>query len=342
MFLHFLTIVLSCLLYFSTFFTSNDEKMRGVNWVGSSKISEESLNSLDRIHANWIIQTPFAWQRDYNKPDLILHTSGRILWGESDEGIRETTRLAKEKKLKTMLKPHIWLKSYRNGKWRSDIRMESEEDWKQWFKNYENVIIHYAKLAEELKIEALCIGTELYRTAVEKEEYWLEIIKKIRSVYSGKLTYAANWYREYEELKFWDKLDYIGIQAYFPLGEKTDPSISELNMEWEKYNHIMQKLSDSLSKKIIFTELGYKNMLGSTVEPWVWPQHIDEHQINEDIQDKAFKSFFQSCWKQDWLAGIFIWKWFPHEERVHKDKLDFSPQKKKVEGTIREWFHKEL
>ncbi len=96
-----------------------------------------------------------------------------------------------------------------------------------WFSNYEKFILHYAELAEKNHLDILCIGTELQKT-IPKEKEWRSLIKKIRYVYHGPLTYAANFYVEFEKITFWDELDYIGIQAYFPLSKSNDPMLSEL------------------------------------------------------------------------------------------------------------------
>lgn len=49
------------------------------------------------------------------------------------------------------------------------------------------------------------------------------LIRQIRRVYHGPLTYAANWSGEYKQIRFWDALDYVGIQAYFPLRHGRQP-----------------------------------------------------------------------------------------------------------------------
>jgi hypothetical protein len=41
---------------------------------------------------------------------------------------------------------------------------------------------------------------------------------EIRKIYTGKLTYAANW-DDFDKVPFWKELDYIGIDAYFPLSD---------------------------------------------------------------------------------------------------------------------------
>ena len=45
---------------------------------------------------------------------------------------------------------------------------------------------------------------------------WDELIAAVRTVYSGELTYAAN-FDQYRAVGFWPGLDLIGINAYFPL-----------------------------------------------------------------------------------------------------------------------------
>ena len=145
-----------------------EERQRGVSWVAGHEITAEHLGALVEIHVNWIVQTPFGWQRNYNSPQIALATDGNVLWGETDAGLETTTRLARERGIKTLLKPHIWL-TRPDGKWRADIAMGSEEDWDAWFADYRTFILHYARLAERLEIEALSIGTELRATVVARE-----------------------------------------------------------------------------------------------------------------------------------------------------------------------------
>ena len=63
----------------------------------------------------------------------------------------------------------------------------------------------------------LVVGTQLDRT-LHFEDDWRLIIATVRRYFEGTLTYAANW-TDYEKVPFWDALDVIGIQAYFPLLE---------------------------------------------------------------------------------------------------------------------------
>ena len=201
---------------------SNVEKQRGVCWVGGrQEVTATEFEPLKKNNINWISQTPFAWQENPQSPHIRMNTgSNRVWWGESDEGIKETTRLAKAAGVKTMLKPHLWI----HNSWPGEVKMENDSLWQIWFEQYGRFILHYAGLAEEAHIEVLCIGTELHH-AITHEKEWRNLIQKIRSVYHGQLTYAANFTEEYKQVQFWDALDFIGVQAYFPLSKNLHPTV---------------------------------------------------------------------------------------------------------------------
>ena len=55
---------------------------------------------LEHEHIRWIVQTPFGWQRSVDSPQLHLSTEGKW-WGETDRGLRVTTRLARSLGIKT-------------------------------------------------------------------------------------------------------------------------------------------------------------------------------------------------------------------------------------------------
>ena len=206
------------------------EKQKGVCWVGLPQVVTDSqIVNIKAFGVNWISQTPFGWQRGLS--DTVIRSETRSQtpwWGESRVGISTTTALAKGQGIKTLLKPHIWVRN----SWPGAIEMNSENEWRAWFRHYENFIMPYALLADSVGIEIFCIGTELHKT-VDRPE-WKQLIKRIRSVYSGKLTYAANFSGEFEDVPFWNELDYIGVQAYFPLVSTKEPSLKELEDGWEE------------------------------------------------------------------------------------------------------------
>jgi hypothetical protein len=324
------------LLFFSAVESPPAPKHQGVCWVaGREAVSDKELATLTRNHVTWISQTPFGWQRDASTPELALNTGfDKVWWGESDEGICITTQLARTDGIETILKPHLWV---RKG-WPGDICMNSEADWHVWFANYERFILHYAELAEQQRIPLLCIGTELHRTVAHEKE-WRALISKIRSCYSGQLTYAANFHQEFEEVAFWDALDYIGIQAYFPLSKEANATVPELQRNWRSHLPAIARVHRLFGKPVLFTEIGYKSTVDTAREPWRWPEAADANQISEEAQARCYQAFFNEVWNQPWLAGAYFWKWYPHG-RSRWAAADFTPQGKLAEDVMRAGFAK--
>lgn len=307
------------------------EKWKGVCWVGSrSPLVGGELGALKETGANALSQTPFGWQSDKNAPEIHWQAAHeKMWWGESAEGIRATVDSSARHNIMNMLKPHLWVRD----SWPGEIEMNNEADWKRWFTDYTHFILDYARMAEAHFIPMLCIGTELERTS-HREEEWRNIIHRIRKVYSGKLVYAAN-FTEFEKVKFWDELDYIGVQAYFPLSSKENPTLKDLKSGWNKSLTKIDQVVKTFHKPVIFTEIGYCNTVDAAKEPWVWPNERKEVALSEDVQALCYEAFFETAWKRSWMAGVFFWKWYP--DGRHRNP-DFTPQGKKAEQIMTAYF----
>ena len=154
---------------------SDSTRQRGVSWVGGDSITAEALAPLLKDHVSWLAQMPFGWQASATEPAIRTNfgrPNGRFgLWGESDAGIAYTARLARSKGIRTLLKPHLWVRG--RSSWPGDINMTSAADWDAWFASYTPFILHYAALAEAEHFEGLCIGTELqHATEPAHEKAW--------------------------------------------------------------------------------------------------------------------------------------------------------------------------
>jgi hypothetical protein len=165
-----------------------------------------------------------------------------------------------------MLIPHI---AYWGSKfsWRGEIKFDTAEEWDRFFTDYETWIVEMARLAEAHGAAVFCVGLE-YTHAQKFEQRWRKIIAAVRSVYSGKITYGANW-GDYDAVKFWDAVDYLGVLAYFPLTTATNPSAEQIATGWRKRCAELQRFSDSHGgKKFLFVEVGYNENARAAAEPW--------------------------------------------------------------------------
>jgi hypothetical protein len=307
---------------------------RGVCFVAGGEVTPAAFEDLREHGVTWISQTPFGWQDKADDPTFRIVTEGRVYWGERDSGLAGTARMARAKGIRTLLKPHLWLRDRSDGKWVGSIAMKNEADWAAWFARYEEFIVHYARLAEGLGMEAFCVGTELEGTSRRTGD-WRRIIAAVRAVYHGRLTYAANW-SEFERIEFWDDLDWIGIQAYFPLTDQAEASVDELVAGWTPHLARIEAVQARFARPVLFTEIGYKAADRATVEPWTW---TTTDRYNPDEQGRAYEAAFRVLWNQPWCAGLYWWKWFPdgHHEAGGRDRY-FTPQDKPAAAVMRRWY----
>ena len=320
-------------------------RLRGVSWVGGDSIGPAALEPLRRAHITWIAQMPFGWQAGAAEPAVQLHTArpGGArwgLWGESDAGLIYTARLARQHGIRTLLKPHLWVRGPKS--WPGDIDMASPADWDAWFASYATFILHYAQVAERGHFDGLCIGTELlHATEPAHEQAWRGLIRKIRHVYHGPLTYAANWSGEYQQIRFWDALDYVGIQAYFPLSTAPSPPLDTLLRGWQPHLRALVAWQKKIKKPVVFTEIGYKTTPDAAARPWEWPERLAAFETpDEATQARCYEAMFRACWGLPWLKGVFIWKWYPGlaADGPARRHADFTPQHKPAEAVLARWY----
>jgi len=324
-----LRLLFLCLLQFSCN-SQIDEKINGISFVASrDKVTQEHIDPVINVKANYAAVMPFGFIRSLSEPNVVFNTD-RQWFGETRTGAKQYTQLLKKNGIKVMIKPQLWVW---RGEFTGAIKMESEEAWQKLEKTYEDFILTYAKLAQEVNAAVYCIGTELEAFVKNRPEFWKQLIVKVKSIYSGKLTYAANW-DEYIRTPFWAELDYIGVDAYFPLSEAKNPTKTQMSKGWQKWKMQLETISKKKNKPILFTEFGYRSMDYTAKKPWLVDR--GEMNVNLSAQAEATQVVFDEFWKEDWFAGGFIWKWFiKHEKSGGTDDNRFTPQNKPAEDVIR-------
>lgn len=311
----------------------NLEKINGISFVGSrEEVTQVHVDPVLKIHANYAAVMPFGFMRNPEHPELTFNTDHQW-YGETARGARQYIDVLHKNGVEVMLKPQIWIW---RGAFTGDMIMPTDDDWSTFEKSYEDFILTYAKLAEETQCSVYCIGTELDEFIKHRPEFWNDLIGKVRQVYHGKVTYAANW-DEYGRTPFWDQLDYVGVNAYFPLCEKQNPTVETLTAGWQPWKAKLKQLSETLDKPILFTEFGYRSMDFTGKKPWL-VDRIQEN-VNLQAQADATQVIFDEFWGEDWFAGGFVWKWFIHHDRAggYADNR-FTPQNKPAESVIREHY----
>ncbi len=308
-------------------------KINGVSFVGSpEEITSVHIDPVVKVNANWAAVMPFGFVRNLETPTVVFNIE-RQWWGERRDGAKRTIELLNERGIKVMLKPQIWVW---RGEFTGNIKMNSEENWNVLEKSYREFILLYAQLAEEMKVPVLCIGTELHTFVQTRPKFWKELISEIRTIYKGELTYAENW-DQFDNAPFWDQLDYIGIDAYFPVSESQTPSVEELKQGWQRHKSDIKALYSKVKKPVLFTEYGYRSVHFTGKEPW--DSNKTNGNVNLEAQNNALTALYQEFWNEPWFAGGFLWKWFHNHEDVGGGTNNrFTIQNKPSEKLIKEFY----
>ncbi len=324
-----------------TDFEEAGEKQKGAHVFG--RIDSTNFQFLTRNNIEWVTLVTWSSQDDFDSPTVKHHHGDSVQMLRSDSNWIKRIERVRAAGFKVFFKPHIWIDTPSDGKWRADIFPSNEENWEIWKNSYREYIIRYAKISEQAQAEMFCIGAELSRLSLEKSAFWRELIKEVRSIYSGKITYAANWNEEYDKVNFWDELDYIGIQAYFPLSKNECPSVGEVSRGWNKHLPAIESISRKYQRKILFTELGYKSTTDGAIKPWEWMDNPygEDKTYSDETQANCYQAFFNTVWKKEWFAGAHIWsihEGYLPEEHIDRENKDFTPQGKQAEDIIAKGF----
>ena len=256
------------------------------------------------VGGNWVALDDFAYMPAIDKPAVRFGGDGTL----SDAHLAEAVRDAHAAGLKVMLKPHLWSRDFGRGKWPGDVKMTTDADWAAWFENYSAYVLNQAKIAADTKADALCVGCELMGTT-GREADWRRLIARVRAVYDGPLTYAAA-FGAWGQIKWWDAVDCIGVNGYFPLTTKDSASEADLRAGWAKVYGELAPLAAKFDKPICLTELGYPPDPAAGRMPWKSNGGPDD----PAYQALLYKVALEEAAKRPFVVGAFVWKWFTTDE----------------------------
>lgn len=299
------------------------EKMNGVSFEGPvDPITADTLNPMLGTNANWVTFMPFGFTQ-IGDPSVGYNYTFQW-WGEKSEGVAECTAFAHQKGLKVMIKPQIWVQG---GVYTGDIGFGTPQEWMDFEADYLDFILEFAHVADSMNAEAFCIGTELKTFIQQRPMFWGHLIDTVKTIYDGQLTYAGNW-DSYTSFAHWDKMDFIGIDAYFPLSDSINPSLPALEAAWDPWIQQIKTHAESVNKPVVFTEYGYRSMNYATQHPW---DSSVNHPPNLELQRKAYQALFNRLWDLPWFRGGFLWKWHALNSSVGGPMdNDYTPQNKPV------------
>jgi hypothetical protein len=282
-----------------------------------------SLGEMVDAGATWVQFTP-TWDQQARNTSAIARSPQTV----SDDNLEHAIALAHKYTLKVFLTPHVHVPNDSRSTIRPDDRIA-------WFASYTAFISHYAAMAERLGVEQFAAGSELSSISGDRPG-WLEVIREVRARYHGTVLYAADP-DEAARVPFWDALDMIGIDAYFPLSETPTADVSVLQRSWQPILNEMAAGSAKYDRKILFTEAGYTSQTGTTTRPSEWRLGT---RPNEAEQAAAYRALLATFSGEPWWEGVYWWVWNALPDDGSDHATNYSPRGKAAERVIREWWHR--
>jgi hypothetical protein len=226
--------------------------------------SEEILDHLVTLNVNALSLTFFLYQDSWTA-SVIYEDDNQTL---NSENLKAFAAAAHEREIAVTLRPLLEEESLiPDGRWRGSIE---PSDIEGWFNSYSSILMKYAALAEESGVEALSVGAEL-QSLEPYASYWASLIDSVRESYSGAITYSFNWNSPSQTLlELTSLLDFIGIDAFYPLGAPSGASTETLIAAWQPWLEQVHALHVTSGKPIVFSEIGTRSQPGSYQAPWQW------------------------------------------------------------------------
>ena len=324
--------VLVCWLFSacSTPFQYAGSKLKGVCSVAPNQaIDTSAFRAIRQTNADWVAVVPYGFCRE-NDPHFYFDANQQW-WGETSRGAAKTIAMAHQTGLKVMLKPHVWVA---RGTYTGDFTLKTEAEWQVFEQDFGKYVLRNAHIADSMRVELFCIATEMDAFVRQRPAFWQQLIRQVRQVYSGPLTYADNW-DKFSQNPLWPDLDFVGVDAYFPLTENKNPTTADLDKGWQTHLKTLEKLSEKTQKPILFTEFGYRSVEGAAVRPW---ESSRQYTPNLQHQAEAYEALFRNVWRQKWFAGGFAWKWFLHPEHHNREPDPYTPQNKPAAMVMKKWY----
>ncbi len=293
---------------------------KGVNFtaeypaVYGSEAALEMLRRLPSYGVTSIALVPYAGA-SRKEPRIQRWENG---W-EREDGIRQLSRLAHSLGMKVMLKPQLWVEPGNP----MDLDFPQPAARARWFTVYRENLEHYARLATEIHADVFCIGVELEKMSPYDAD-WRRLIARTRELYPGALTYAANFGCEFESITFWDALDYMGLDEYYPLPD--DLSTHDVLRRVEA---VQQKFS----RPVLLTEAGFPSVEGANLKPWDDPPAKPD----PDLQARAYEAIFRAFYEKPWFKGMYWWK-VETNGSGGPDDTSHTPWRKPAMEVVRRWY----
>jgi hypothetical protein len=305
-------------------------QIQRVDWMDKYKASVDEMAAIGLDTVSFVVDS-----RMENGTTAKIYLDMRMT--PTPEHLADLIGHAKRKGMRVILMPIVLLDKPRGTEWRGRINPATDNGgWETWWESYRAMMHHFAWVAQLNGVDVLSVGSELVSTETpDKLNEWHRLIRDVREVYKGQLTYSANW-DHYTHVRFWDKLDLIGMNSYYKLGDDRHVTVDEIKRRWGDIQKDLLAFTRKQNKPLLFLEVGWCSLANAAHEPWDYTQ--TDEPLDEDLQKRLYEGFFQTWHGNPNLGGFMVWEWTPGQPEEN-DK-GYTPEGKPAEQVLKQWLAK--
>lgn len=287
-----------------------------------------------RMGATWVSITPFGRTLDLAPTGVDM--TFEAPFAENRRAVTKAVAQAHAAGLRALIVPHVWVES---GGWRGEMEPGDDEAWKTWAHGYRHFLLEWAHVAAAAKADMLSVGVEMRSwVTTTHAPLFSDIIKDVRAVYPGLLTYGANW-DDAADTVIWGDLDVIGLNAFFPLSSKDGASFAEQREGGIEIAAKVREIALSWQKPVLFNEMGYTTRRDAAIKPWLWPEQLDRVEVDQGAQADGYEALLAPMLDEPWFAGFFVWRVYADPDDMSQEpEFGFSPRGKLAELVVRDAF----
>lgn len=293
----------------------------GVRGTWTTPDAEASLDAMADHAVTWTALAYAAQQATAFSTDIPYEDEPTV----TEDEIVHAIRAAHDRGMKVCLKPVV---NVADGTWRAfigffDWDVPGEPSWTDWFASYGAFILQAARIAEAEGCEMLCIGCEMVRSD-RQDRHWRELIRRVREVYSGPITYNCDKYQE-DHVSWWDAVDVISSSGYYPIDA------------WEENLDRIEAVVAATGKPFVFLEAGCPSRENSPMRPNDWQL---AGAPSGQAQLEYYRAMFDACARREWVSGFFLWDWPAHlyNPLEAQSNDDYCPYGKPAGSLMREHY----
>ena len=283
-----------------------------------NKINNAGMNSVV-LHFNYTLdpKTDTFFRPTFNTQEMYLNSPD---WATIEAGAQRVTTLGS--------KPVFYMTiNQLPSSWDSLLASNySPKNSDAFFASYKEILLKIAYLSEKYNSPYMSIGVELGPVATDPKylPYWQDIIKSVRAVYRGKLTYVSwvddvhDYNTELDDLTFTDQIDLLGMTVFPQTLDQgqLDGTYNEFYAEWK--NYIIpeyKKFIERVDKPVFIAEFGISRIDG-TGSRGFWGSDVGmklDFVEQAELMDASLRAIHEGLK----LEGIVFWGGFDSTSLVN-------------------------